>query len=136
MQRDMDLIRELMLKLEALPVPLTELKVIDGNAAVVQVEGYSIEQIDYHLLLLEQAGFIHGGGLENFGMRFGPGIGFQSLTWAGHDFLDAVRSPDVWDRTKQVASAAGGFTVDLLLSVAKSLLEGAVKGAVKGLVGG
>jgi Hypothetical protein (DUF2513) len=132
MKRDMDLIRELMLKLEALPVPLTELKVLDGNAAAVQVDGYTTEQIDYHLLLLEQAGFIHGGGMENFGMRFGPGIGFQSLTWAGHDFLDSVRDPDVWDRTKQVASAAGGFTVDLLVSVAKSLAEGAVKGLIGG----
>ncbi|RDU94946.1 DUF2513 domain-containing protein [Trinickia dinghuensis] len=132
MKRDMDLIRELMLKLEALSVPLTEIKPIDGHEPAVQVDGYTVEQIDYHLLLLEQAGFIHGGGLENFGMRFGPGIGFQSLTWAGHDFLESVRDPDVWDRTKQVASAAGGFTVDLLVSVAKSLVEGAVKGLIGG----
>ncbi|KVR84404.1 DUF2513 domain-containing protein [Burkholderia vietnamiensis] len=132
MKRDLDLIRELMLKLEALPVPLTEFKVIDGNAAAVQVEGYSAEQIDYHLLLLEQAGFIHGGGLENFGMRFGPGIGFQSLTWAGHDFLDTMRSPDVWDRTKQAASAAGGFTVELLMFAAKSYLQTRLKGLIGG----
>ena len=64
MKRDMDLIRELMLKLEALSVPLTGLKVIDGHEPVVQVDGYTAEQIDYHLLLLEQAGFIHGGGFE------------------------------------------------------------------------
>ncbi|WP_260429877.1 DUF2513 domain-containing protein [Burkholderia cepacia] len=128
----MDLIRELLLKLEALPVSLTELKLIDGNAAAVQVEGYSPEQIDYHLVLLEQAGFIHGGGLENFGMRMGPGIGFQSLTWAGHDFLDAMRSPDVWNRTRRAASAAGGFTVDLLMSAAKSYLEARIKGLIGG----
>ncbi|RRA02548.1 DUF2513 domain-containing protein [Burkholderia cepacia] len=132
MKRDMDLIRELLLKLEALPVSLTELKLIDGNAAAVQVEGYSPEQIDYHLVLLEQAGFIHGGGLENFGMRMGPGIGFQSLTWAGHDFLDAMRSPDVWNRTRRAASAAGGFTVDLLMSAAKSYLEARIKGLIGG----
>jgi len=132
MKRDMDLIRELLLKLEALPVPLTELKVLDGNAAAVQVDGYTTEQIDYHLLLLEQAGFIHGGGMENFGMRFGPGIGFQSLTWAGHDFIDAMRSPDVWDRTRRAASAAGGFTVDLLVSAAKGYLEARIKGFIGG----
>jgi hypothetical protein len=57
-------------------------------------------------------------------MRFRPGIGFKSLTLAGHDFLDAARSPFVWRRAKEIASAAGGFTVDLLLSIAKSLLEG------------
>ncbi|KVP09148.1 hypothetical protein WK81_27190 [Burkholderia ubonensis] len=132
MKRDLDLIRELMLKLEALPVSLTELKVIDGRAAAVQVNGYTTEQIDYHLLLLEQAGFIHGGGMENFGMRFGPGIGFQSLTWAGHDFIDAMRSPDVWDRARRAALAAGGFTVDLLVSAAKSYLEARIKGLIGG----
>ncbi|TAM05732.1 MAG: DUF2513 domain-containing protein [Paraburkholderia sp.] len=132
MKRDMDLIRELMLKLEALPVPLTGLKAIDGHEPAVQVNGYTVEQIDYHLLLLEQAGFIHGGGLENFGMRFGPGIGFQSLTWAGHDFLDAMRSPDVWDKAKRAASAAGGFTVDLLVSATKSYLEARIKGLLGG----
>ncbi|RQS57831.1 DUF2513 domain-containing protein [Burkholderia sp. Bp8963] len=60
MKREMDLIRELMLRLEALSVPLTGLKAIDGHETAVQVDGYTAEQIDYHLLLLEQAGFIHG----------------------------------------------------------------------------
>ncbi|WOD13575.1 DUF2513 domain-containing protein [Paraburkholderia kirstenboschensis] len=50
------------------------------------------------------------------------------LTWAGHDFLDAMRSPDVWNRIRQAASAAGGFPVDLLVSPAKSYLEGKIKG--------
>ncbi|ONA16682.1 DUF2513 domain-containing protein [Burkholderia pseudomallei] len=131
MRRDLDLIRELLLKLEALPVPSAGLQVIDGSEATVQVDGYTAEQIDYHLLLLEQAGFIHAGGLD-FGMRFGPGIGFQSLTWAGHDFLDSVRSSDVWDRAKQAASAAGGFTVELLMFAAKSYLQTRIKGLIGG----
>jgi hypothetical protein len=52
MKRDMDLIRELMLKLEALAVPLAGLKAIDGHEPAVQLDAYSAEQIDYHLLLL------------------------------------------------------------------------------------
>lgn len=132
MKRDMDLIRELMLNLEALSVPLTELKAIDGHESTVQVDGYTAEQIDYHLLLLEQPGFVHGGGLEDFGMRFGPGIGFQSVTWAAHDFLDTMRSPEVWDRTKQAASAAGGFTVELMMFAAKSYLQTRIKGLIGG----
>ncbi|HEX7908280.1 MAG TPA: DUF2513 domain-containing protein [Paraburkholderia sp.] len=86
---------------------MTQLKAIDGHEPTVQVDGYTAEQIDYPLLLLEQAGFIHGGGLENFGMRFGPGIGFQSPTWAGHDFLDSVRGQEVWEKTKAAAAKVG-----------------------------
>jgi hypothetical protein len=37
----------------------------------------------------------------------------------------------LWDRTKQ-ASAAGGFTVDLLVATAKKYLEMKLKGLVGG----
>ncbi|WP_310358378.1 hypothetical protein [Paraburkholderia strydomiana] len=43
-----------------------------------------------------------------------------------------MRSPDVWERTKQAASAAGGFTVDLLVLAAKTCLEGKIKGMIGG----
>ncbi len=132
MKRDMDLIRELLLRLEALPVPATGITTIDARHAAVQIDGYTEAQIDYHLSLLEQARFIHAGGLD-FGMQIGyGGVGFQSLTWAGHDFLDAMRSPDVWSRSKQAAHAAGGFTVELLVFAAKTYLEGKIKGVIHG----
>ncbi|WOD14364.1 DUF2513 domain-containing protein [Paraburkholderia kirstenboschensis] len=76
MKRDMDLIRELMLKLETLPVPTAGMVVVDATR--VSIEGYTAEQIDYHLSLMEQARFIHAGGLD-FGMSgpgFGTGVGF------------------------------------------------------------
>ncbi|MFM0308365.1 DUF2513 domain-containing protein [Paraburkholderia sp. RL17-383-BIF-A] len=132
MKRDMDLVRELMLKLEALPLPSSGFTVID--ASTVMVEGYTAEQIDYHLSLLQEARFIHAGGLD-FGMSgpgFNCGVGFRNLTWAGHDFVDAVRSPDVWSRTKQAASAAGGFTVELLVFAAKTYVESRIKGLLGG----
>jgi hypothetical protein len=134
MKRDMDLIRELLLKLESLPVPSAGFRMILPDEADVQVEGYSVEEIGYHLALLEQAKLVSAGGLD-FGMQIGPigpGIAFRSLSWAGHDFFDSVRSPDVWDRTKKVAAAAGGFTVELLVLTAKTYLESKIKGVIGG----
>jgi hypothetical protein len=132
MKRDMDLIRELLLKLEDLPVPANGFRMIHPDEAEVQVEGYTVEEIDYHLSLLDQACLIHAGGLDEFGMQIGPGIAFRSLSWAGHDFLDSVRNPDVWDRAKKVASAAGGFTVELLVYTAKTYVENRIKGLIGG----
>ena len=127
MQRNMDLVRELMLKLEALPVTPGSTVHLVSESPEVQVEGYVPEQIGYHLLLISGAGFI------TRSVKPAPsGIYFRRLTWAGHDFLDSVRSPDVWDRTKQAASAAGGFTVDLLVFAAKTYLEGKIKGLIGG----
>jgi len=132
MKRDMDLIRELLLKLEVLPIPSIGYRLIRPDETEIRIEGYTVEQIDYHLSLLEQANLISAGGLDVLGMKVGPGIPFRSLSWAGHDFLDAVRNPDVWDKTKQAASAAGGFTLDLLVFAAKSYLEGKIKGLTGG----
>jgi hypothetical protein len=133
MKRDMDLIRELLLRLEALPIPSIGYKIIRSDEPEMQVEGYTVEQINYHLSLLEQANLINAAGLDVLGMKVGPpGTPFRSLSWAGHDFLDAMRSPDVWDRTKTAAAAVGGFTVDLLVATAKSYLEARLKGVIGG----
>lgn len=127
MKRDMDLIRELLLKLETLPMRRGGIVLIKADDDEVQVDGYGVDQIDYHLSLIKEAGLIDTGGAGAMG-----GYGFRRLSWSGHDFLDSVRSPDVWDRTKQAASAAGGFTVELLVFAAKSYLEGKIKGFIGG----
>lgn len=54
MKRDMDLIRELLLKLESLPMRMGGIVVITPDAEEVQVEGYGVEQIDYHLSLIRR----------------------------------------------------------------------------------
>ncbi|CAB3762825.1 hypothetical protein B7G54_24295 [Burkholderia puraquae] len=123
MKRNMDLLRELMLKLEVLPVPTTTFRMIHGHEDEVRIDGYTVEEIDYHLSLLDQAGFIHAGGLD-FGMGIDiGGTAFRGLTWAGHDFIDSVRSKDVWDQTKVAAAKVGGFTVDILVTAAKAYVQ-------------
>ena len=47
----------------------------------------------------------------------------RGLTWNGHDFLDSIRDPKIWAKTKSGAAAAGGFTVDLLKDLAKGLVR-------------
>ncbi len=124
MKRDMDLIRELMFKLESYHKPSFEVVQVRPEVPdVLHVDGYDEAQLAYHLELIEEAGFIE---------TLNSPSCFSRLSWAGHDFVDSVRSPDVWERTKRAASAAGGFTVDLLLSAAKTYLEGKIKGLISG----
>jgi len=42
-----------------------------------------------------------------------------ALIWACHDFIDATRDPEIWRKTKTAANAAGSFTVDVLVGLAK-----------------
>ena len=39
------------------------------------------------------------------------------LTYAGHEFLDAVRDGEVWRRTKEGAAKAGGAGLKLMLQL-------------------
>ena len=118
MTRDMDLIRQLLLKLEAFDHPPGTVFILSGHDEEVAIEGYSADQIEYHLDLLREAGFVDSPGSQP--MR---GITFARLSWAGHDFLDSVRDPKIWAKTKAGATAAGGFTLDLLTALAKGFAK-------------
>ncbi|WP_374545055.1 DUF2513 domain-containing protein [Rhodoblastus sp.] len=118
MKRDMDLIRELLLKLEALPMRPGGVVTISPDAEEIAVAGHDVEQIEYHLSLILEAGLI-----EQLDVHPMFGISFRRLSWQGHDFLDSVRDPRIWEKTKKGAEAAGGFTVDLLKDLAKGFIK-------------
>lgn len=115
MKRDIDLIRTLLLQME------------EGRAEF-SVEGYDDDAIRYHLVLLVEAGLVHGT-LYNIDQQSVPTVAVDRLTWAGHDFLDAARSDKVWRKTlKMVAERLGSVAFELLKSTlldqAKELLKG------------
>lgn len=118
MRRDMDLIRELLLKLEALPVRTGSVVHVVPDDEEIRIEGFDAEAIEYHARLLVEAGLINPGTSRTM-----QGITFKSLTWAGHDLLDSIRDPEIWAKTKKSATAAGGFTIDLLRDLAKGFLR-------------
>lgn len=118
MRRDMDLIRELMLKLEAMDCGPNSVYLFKPGDEDLAVDGFTDEEVSYHLALITEAGLI-----EHRGSRVMNGFMFSRLSWAGHDFVDSVRSPEVWAKTKKGVEAAGGFTVDLLKDLAKGFIK-------------
>ena len=118
MTRDMDLIRSLLLKLEALPTTVGGIYIFDQSDDDLQIPNYTFDQIWYHYKLLLEAGLVDQGGSGALN-----GIMFRSLTWAGHDFVDSVRDPEIWAKAKKGASAAGGLSLDLLQDLAKGFIK-------------
>jgi DNA-binding transcriptional ArsR family regulator len=90
MKREKDLIRELLLKLESLPLKPGKTFVLDGREPAIGVDGYSPDQITYHLELLKEDGLI-----ESPGSQPAIGVTFRGLSSRGHDFLDDIRNPAV-----------------------------------------
>jgi len=102
MQRDMELVREILLEVESLP--------FSGGWHDINIAGRSEEEIVYHVLLLHEAGLIQAQNLTTHG-----GIDWKPkrLTNARHEFLDAARSETVWKRAKEMlAQAAGTVTLE------------------------
>ncbi len=114
MQRDMDLVRELLLRLETVELPIGASAVIDFHDPELSFTGKSPDEVKYHFALLKQVGLV---------LPFDRRDLFQSLSWDGHDFADSVRDPEVWAKAKQGALEAKGFTFDLLRDLVKGLIK-------------
>ena len=51
------------------------------------------------------------------------GIMFRRLTWAGHDYLDAVRDPKIWHKTKEATDKVGSWTFEIVKELAKGYIK-------------
>ncbi|CCE25782.1 DUF2513 domain-containing protein [Methylotuvimicrobium alcaliphilum] len=115
MKRDWELVRKILLKIEAL-------ETIKRSVVCAQdIEDYDEENVSYHIYLLEQAGLIEAAVQKhhNTGIR---ALAYN-LTWSGHEFLDVIRDPDIWQQTKEGAKKATGFSLELLRDLAKGLIK-------------
>jgi len=98
MHRDMDLIRNILMK------------VADNPSAWapdnLSIAGYTDEQIGYHALLLLESGLADG---FDTTVQGGEPQGMISrLTWEGHDFLEAAKEQSRWDEAKQLIFERAG----------------------------
>jgi Hypothetical protein (DUF2513) len=106
-KRDMDLVRELMLKIEDDPQ-------LDGRRfKELSVDGRAQEEVVYVLTLLVKYGFATG----NTGME---DVLVSGLTWEGHELLDNIRDPGVWEKTKEKAKPLLSVSLAILAELAKS----------------
>jgi hypothetical protein len=107
MKRDMDLARKILFAIESCDDPL-------GPQSSLEVEGYADMVIAYHVKLLAQAGLIEADDVSEMGedgFRWWAG----SLTWEGHEFLEAARDDTRWNKTKRLVSdKAGGLMFEAL----------------------
>jgi hypothetical protein len=98
MKRDMELVRDILLKIEAAKDPtLTDL--LPPNATQDDLEA-----VTYNFGLLVGAGFAEGNAYHTMTSENWHDI---KLTWQGHELLEAIRDPEIWRRTKEGAKKVG-----------------------------
>jgi hypothetical protein len=117
MKLDNDLVREILLALEA----------DQGDPLLpkqLQLPEHTQQEIAYHVALLAEAGFIKALDSSSFdGYDWHP----QRLTYHGHEFLNTVRDPAIWRETKDGAKKLGVASVQLLWEIGKGVVKAKAK---------
>ena len=117
MRRNPELFRKLMLAIEQTSQPLTD---------EAQIDGYSRDEVAYHMHRIIEAGFAEGRAIEDHsgGNTTVPNrVVIFRMTNAGHDFIDSVRGDTVWSAvTDKVKGTGGSFTLDILRQLALKVL--------------
>ncbi len=96
----MDIVREILCKISDAPgKPDQDLLVKDKTSE-------EAERVLYHVELLVEAGLLKGQQppLRRLGTPMWTDL---DLTWAGHDSVDAIRDPQIWNETRKGLEAAG-----------------------------
>ncbi len=115
MKLDRDLVRELLFALEAKP------DFAMRRAADITPDGRNKDDVAYALMKMHEAGFITGETLRSKSTpdRVIEVIPFE-LTYRGHEFLDSVRDPIIWKKTKDGAQKMGGAGIEFMWEMAKA----------------
>ena len=111
MKRDMDLARLILLEIED--------RSWDETGRPLKIDGYSDESVSYQIKLMGEAGLIKTRDFSSgSGLCYLPG----SLTWFGHDFLDAARQESRWKQAMSlVREKAGTVTFEIVKEVLVAL---------------
>ena len=114
MKRDMDLVRQIMLKIEELPAgPPVQFRMGEVEDPVMLA----------HLEMMIATGLVNGKITQPYGAR-GAVIIVSGLSWEGHEWIDTVRSESVWESTKAaLLDKAGVVSFELSKAVATQLMR-------------
>jgi hypothetical protein len=123
MQRNMDLVRLILMRLEASPA--------GGVPRDLGIISLPREQIDYHAHIMMQEGLIEGWDVPPNGGD-GPSVIPTRLTWKGHEFLDLARDQERWNRANAIIAGVGGAPIAVWAKVLTDLmLQGVGKATAK-----
>jgi hypothetical protein len=112
MKRDMDLIRTILLQIEARK---------DLALKAVEIEGVDPVVLGRHVEWLYNEKLIDGPSPRQSGRGGQPHIVIKDLSWSGHDFLDAIRNDGIWHQIKQTLDVST-MPAEVIKSVGIGLL--------------
>jgi hypothetical protein len=121
MKRDMDFVREILLKIEASDGPLEVIGAFVPTDDEGERDTTEEQRVYQYVDWLKQAGFIATD-------EWLSPLGAEAvLTWQGCEFLDTIRDPELWKKTKAGAKSVGSASVAIMGEIAKGYLKQAIR---------
>lgn len=123
MKLDLDCVRDILLAVEKCPFNQT----LNVDKLSAQLPDYDEETIWYACLKMGEGGLLNIITINLMGSML-PGINkITGMTYQGHEFLNAVRTPKVWRAGKAILGKVGTTTIEgmkeVASNVASNLLE-------------
>ena len=115
MKRDFDLIRNILLTIEEAP-----------SGLYLQPDDFlpvcnDLDKIVFHLELLDDAGFIKS---IDASTALCDSVVVKRMTFAGCDYLDAVRDKAIWERIREkLAPFSGQVSLEIVKALGISLVK-------------
>ncbi|EPM4288786.1 DUF2513 domain-containing protein [Vibrio alginolyticus] len=130
MKRNFDLMREMLFDIESTEEPECP---SSSPWTGFKVSGFSVSsrQLIYHARLLVEKGLLNPESVKLDAQKSNgaPTVFYRydALTNEGHEFLENIRDPEVWNKTKAGAREVGSFGFDLIKDLAKGFIKTEVK---------
>lgn len=120
MKLNQDCVREILLELEEkLPyngdLHLQQIKELDTG------KKHGEEEALYSILKLIEANYLNGNIFKADCEIYHLSV--SSITWDGHEFLNSVRSSEIWQETKNRVKAFSSVSIGVLTEVAKDQIK-------------
>lgn len=123
MKRDLDFVRCILISAEKADGPIDDTMLVKCCS--------DIRKLAFHVELMQSHGLLTACVERD---AFGDPISLEvgGLTWDGYDYLDAIRSLQVWNKAKEAISKAVG---DTSLSVVKQTCAMVATGLIRSQLG-
>lgn len=133
MKLDLNCVRDSLITLENWLVLSDNLEFISRDLDEISQSSemlkYTRTDIAYTLVMLEEAGFIRA--IIDYGCNEICELDVISLTYQGHQFLEAIRPKDTWDKIYAVAEKTGHKSLTSIMEIADIILPDVFKSALR-----
>lgn len=122
MLRDRELLRDLLLRIEA--EGGDRLEPFDVRA---QFQDRDPKLVSFHVWLLKDAGFVVA---VNDNTLLSDDFELWDpccLTWRGFEFLDTIKDGEIWKKTKQAAARGGSASIEFMWKIAQAYVSKQLK---------